>query len=233
MKNTPQIDPAEVFAIIKANKVPRDRYGVVAVAIRGFHLALGKDKGKDDRDVFDDLIALVFPDGNGGDRVLLYNANTNPAGWKHGRATLCTGIHIFGIGPHNVSKGPSRMYPAYRQCEVFTVTRDGQGGRFSGFFGIDLHKAHGWFGSFGKVDSLGCQTIPTESGPLGWASFKPTLDGLLVEHENELAWNDLGLWAIADGADRAKVKKVPSFPYVLIEETERRKGNLVVSKRYF
>jgi hypothetical protein len=233
MNSTPQIDTAELQAIIAANKVPRDRYPVVVVALRGFRLDSIGLKGKNDRDWFDDLIAVVFPDGKGGDKVLLYNANTDPAGWKHGRATLCNGIHIFGVGPHNVSKGPSRMYPAYRQCEVFTVTRDGRSGRFSGFFGIDLHRATGKFGFRGNVDSAGCQTVPTEKGPMGWDAFKPTLDALLVQHGNELAHNDLGLWAIADGADPAKVKKVHSFPYILVDETERRKGNLVVSKRYF
>ena len=225
----PQLPAERVLEIVSENRVPRDRYPVCVVAIRGYRLdSLGKP-GANDRDVFDDALFIVTPD-----RIIPFNGNTDPAGWKNGRATLVPGIHIFGIGPHNVSKGPSRMYPAYRQCEPFTVTRDGRGNtRFSGYFGIDLHKAHGWFGSFGRVDSLGCQTVPTESGPLGWTTFKPTLDALLVQHGNEPAWNDLGLWAIADGADAATVKKVHSFPYILIEETERRKGNLIVSRRYF
>lgn len=221
--NAPQLPSERVLEIVAENRVPRDRYPVCLVAIRGYRLdSLGKP-GSNDRDIFDDALFIVTPD-----RILPFNGNTDPAGWQDGRATLVPGIHLMGPGPHNVSKGTSRMYPAFRQAEVFTVTRDGRGSqRFSGFFGINLHKAGGRFGSFGVTSSHGCQTVPVDPGPLGWSVFQPTLLALLRQHGNESGPIDLGLW------DPGKWQDVPLFPYLLIEETERRKGNLIVSKRYF
>jgi hypothetical protein len=218
----PQLPAARIHEILAENRVPRDTYPVALVSIRGYRLDSMGQRGKNDRDIFDDITAIVTPD-----RVLLYNSNTDPGGWAHGRATLVPGIHIMGPGPHNVTKGTSRMYPAFRQAELFTVTRDGRGDqRFSGFFGINLHRASGPFGSFGRTSSHGCQTIPSESGPLGWSAFQPTLTALLRQHGNRRGPIDLGLW------DPAKWPDVPLFPYLLIDETERRKGNLIVSKRY-
>jgi hypothetical protein len=219
----PQLPAERVLEIVAENRVPRQRFPVAVVAIRGYRLdSLGKP-GANDRDIFDDALFIVLPDG----RVLPFNGNTDPAGWKHGRATLCPGIHLMGPGPHNVSKGTSRMYPAFRQAEVFTVTRDGRGAeRFTGFFGINLHKASGRFGSFGTTSSHGCQTLPTDPGPLGWSVFQPTLTALLRQHGNETGPIDLGLW------DPGKWQDVPLFPYLLVDETERRKGNLIVSKRF-
>ena len=222
----PQLPAERVLEILAENRVPRDpltAYPVAVVAIRGYRLdSLGKP-GANDRDLFDDALFIVTPD-----KVLPYNANTDPAGWAQGRATLVPGIHLMGPGPHNVTKGASRMYPAFRQAEIFTVTRDGRGSqRFSGFFGINLHRAAGRFGSFGATSSHGCQTLPTDPGPLGWSAFQPTLTALLRQHRNRTGPIDLGLW------DPAKWPDVPLFPYVLIDETERRKGNLVVSKRFF
>lgn len=223
--SAPRLDPAEVLAIGKANQVPRDRFPVFVVAIRGYRLDSVGKAGANDRGYFDDALFIVAPKASGGDYVIPYNANTDPTAYKHRRATLCTGIHIFGIGPHNVSKGASRMYPAYRQAEVFTVTRDGFGGqRFTGFFGINLHKASGRFGSWGNTSSWGCQTVP---GDL-WPDFKRTLDGLLEQHGNHKAPTDLGLWNPGSGAWGS----VRTFPYILIDETDRRAGRLVVSRRY-
>jgi lysozyme len=224
--STPRLDPAEVLAIGAANKIPRDRYPVYVVALRGYRLDSVGRAGANDLGVFDDALFIVCPDPSGrGDRVIPFNGNTDPTSQKYKRATLSTGIHIYGIGPHNVSKGRSRMYPAFRQAEIFTVTRHGFGDRrFSGFFGINLHKAWGRFGSRGGTSSWGCQTLPTEE----WSVFKPTLDALLRQHANERTYTDLGLWNPGAG----DWGRVPTFPYILIEETERRKGNLIVSTRY-
>jgi len=223
--SAPQLDADKVLAIGEANNIPRDRYPVYAVALRGYRLDSVGKPGKNDRGAFDDAIFIVAPGADGKDKVFPWNANTDPTRYKHKRATLCTGIHVFGIGPHNVSKGRSRMYPAYRQAEVFTVTRDGFGGRrFSGFFGINLHKAWGRFGSWGGTSSWGCQTIPKGT----WHDFKRTLDGLLEQHGNEKAPTDLGMWNPGKGA----WGKVRTFPYILLNETDRRAGRLKVSNRY-
>lgn len=218
--SAPRLAAADVLAIVAANKVPRREYPCVVVAIRGYRLdSLGKP-GQNDRGVFDDAIWIVAPDPAGGDMVLPYNGNTDPTAYKHKRATLCTGIHLMGPGMHNVSKGKLRQYPAFRQAEVFTVTRDGFGRRrFRGFFGINLHRAWGRFGSWGGTSSWGCQTIPAER----WVDFHDTLNGLLVS--NRRGRIDLGLWD-------PNYPDKPIFPYVLIEETARRAGDLVVSGRY-
>lgn len=222
----PRLPAREVLAIGQANAIPRDHYPVYCVAIRGYRRDSVGKPGQNDRGAFDDAIFIVCPDPRGtGDRVIPYNANTDPTAYKYKRATLCTGIHLMGPGPHNVSKGRSRMYPAFRQAEVFTVTRDGMGDRrFTGFFGINLHKAWGKFGSWGATSSWGCQTLPADT----WPDFHATLTGLLRQHGNREDYIDLGLWNPGSGA----WGHVPIFPYVLIDETDRRAGRLVVSGRY-
>ena len=222
--SAPRLDPAEVLAIVEANQVPRGDYPVAMVAIRGYRLDSVGKPGVNDRGAFDDAGFIVFRDG-GRDRVLPYNINTDPTARKYRRATLCTGIHLMGPGPHNVSKGASRMYPAFRQAEVFTVTRDGFGSqRFTGYFGINLHRAWGRFGSWGATSSWGCQTVPAER----WDDFRDTLTRLLWDGGNRRAHTDLGMWNPGRGA----WGKVPVFPYLLIDETKRRQGDLVVSRRW-
>lgn len=218
----PRINPSRILSIGESNAIPRDRFPVYVVAVRGYYLDSQGKRGMNDRGMFDDALFIVARDPKGGDMVLPFNGNTDPAGWKHGRATLSTGIHMMGPGPHNVSKGTSRMYPAFRQAEVFTVTRDGWKSRDRGFFGINLHKAAGVFGSWGQTSSAGCQTVVADQ----WQDFHDTLKALLAQQGNEPGSIDLRLW------DPKRWDKVPLFPYVLIDETERRAGRLVVSTRF-
>lgn len=219
--NSPRLAAASVLAIVEANKVPRDRYPVCVVAIRGYRLDSVGEAGRNDRGYFDDAMFVVAPAPGGGDMVMAWNGNTDPTPrWRRRVATLCPGIHIFGTGKHPISRPGG--YPAFRQAEVFTVTRDGYGGRrFRGFFGINLHCAAGWFGSFGRTSSLACQTVPKPD----WPEFQPTLYALLEQHGNELGRTDVQLW------DRS-LQPVPTFPYILLNETARRAGALVVSRRY-
>lgn len=201
----PAISQAEVIKILTANGV--DLTKVSVLAIRGYYLdSMGKP-GVNDRQIYDDAMIVFSPRG-----IMAYQANTDPNGYRKGKGTgagkgmasLVPGIHIFGIGPH---KGK----PAFRQCEVFTVLRDGDPPyRDTGWHAIDLHS-----GGVVSTSSLGCQTIPAAM----WAQFKALLYGLLDEFDNPEAKNDLG-------------QLVRSFPYVLLEETARRVGNLVVSRRF-
>lgn len=218
----PQLARGAILDIIEANRVPRGAFPVVEVAIRGYYLDSQGEPGKNDRSIFDDASFLVFPGSDRSDRVARFNRNTDPNGWKHNRATLCTGIHLMAPGPHPMRGG----YKAWRQAEVFTVTRDGRGDRrFQGFFGINNHRAHGWLGSFGKTDSWGCQTIPKAQ----WAEYQQTTYAEAAKH-NERDYADYQLWAIGEGRDPGE--KLPILPYILLDEVERRKGNLVVSGRY-
>jgi lysozyme len=199
----PQLALSELYKILEVNKV--DRSKPCAVAVRGYYLdTMGKPK-VNDRAIFDDAIFIVWPDG-----VARFQANTDPSKYRaktssrKGMAVLKTGIYRFGTGKH---KGKL----AFRQCEPFTVIRDGNPPyEDTGFHAIDLHEA----GDF-TTSSEGCQTVPKST----WQSFRTFLYGLLDQYENPIAKNDWG-------------EKVRSFDYLLIDETERRAGNLIVSNRY-
>lgn len=204
---TPQLEPARILEIVEANNVPRDRYPVVMTAIRGYYLDSMGVPGRNDRRIYDDAMFLIWPDG-----IARFVGNTDPNGYrkgygygnKKGMACLKPGIHIFGTGTH-------RGRLAFRQCEVFTVIRDGDPPyEHKGYHAINLHDGGQW-----TTSSLGCQTMQ----PDRWRTFRPLAYKLLGQYGNEKAKND---WK----------QLVRSMPYVLIEENERRKGNLVVSQRY-
>ena len=202
---TPQLPEKDIRAIVAANGVPANEVSVVA--IRGYYLdSMGKP-GNNDRQIYDDAMFIVTPSD-----ILRFRANTDPNGYRKGHGTgskkgmamLKTGIHLYGTGKH---KG--RL--AFRQCESFTVIRDGNPPyEDTGMHAINLHS-----GGYNSTSSLGCQTIPKST----WPDFQPRLYALLERYDNPLRKNDWG--AI-----------VPSFNYILIDEIERRKGNLVTSHRY-
>ena len=131
---TPQMNEAEIREILTANNVNQDK--VAVVAIRGYYLdSMGK-RGANDRSIYDDAMFIVHPNG-----IERYQANTDPNGYRKGHGTgsqkgmamLKTGIHIFGKGLH---KGVQ----AFRQCEPFTVVRDGSPDyEDTGMHAIDLH----------------------------------------------------------------------------------------------
>lgn len=201
----PAISQAEVVKILTANGVNLTKAAVLA--IRGYYLdSMGKP-GANDRMIYDDAIVIYSPRG-----IMAFQANTDPNGYRKGKGTgadkgmamLKAGIHLFGTGLH---KGAL----AFRQCEVFTVIRDGDPPYdHTGWHAIDLHS-----GGAVATSSLGCQTIPKAQ----WDLFRRTLYAILEEFKNPKRKNDRG-------------ELVRSFPYVLIEETERRKGKLVVSRRF-
>lgn len=202
---TPQIKEDEVRDILRQNGVNEDSVSILA--IRGYYLdSMGK-VGRNDRRVYDDAMIIVSPDG-----ISSYQANTDPNGWRRGSGTgtnkgmasLASGIHLFGIGKH---KGK----PAFRQCEPFTVIRDGNPPyRHIGMHAINLHS-----GGYTSTSSLGCQTIPKSE----WNRFRKEMYALLKKFNNPKRKNDWG-------------ELVHCFPYVLLEEVDRRRENVVVSSRY-
>lgn len=205
---TPNIKLDDLLAIVKANGINRDDYPVVVVAIRGYYLDSMGVKGKNDRMIYDDAHAIIWPDG-----YSTYQGNTDPNGYRKGKGTgsdkgmamVKEGVHIYGTGLH---KGTL----AFRQCEPFTVIRDGDPPyEHTGWHATNWHAG----GNF-STSSLGCQTNPIE---VFRDEIRPTLYRLLEKYKNKTAKND-------------RSETVRSFPYILISEEERRKGNLIVSKRF-
>lgn len=196
---TPQLDEKRILEILQANGVSRDKVSVLA--IRGYYLDSMGAKGKNDRMIYDDAMFVVWPDG-----ISRWQANTDPNGYRKGKGTgankgmamLKPGVWCYGIGKH---KGKL----AFRQCEKFTVIRDGSPSyEDTGWHAINLHS-----GGTTSTSSLGCQTIPAKT----WGEFRSQLYSLLERYRNPIRSNDWG-------------EKVRSFKYVLVEETDLRKNIL-------
>lgn len=211
------IDKSEIKKIIAANSFqlicPPNRNNpeatsfdpenhVIAVAIRGFKLnSMGKF-GENDRRIYDDAHFIVTPN-----EVKAYEGNTDPNGYRKGRGTgankgmacLKKGVWFFGKGPHKGS-------PAFRQCCPFTVIRDGSPDyEDTGYHAINWHSA-------GNVStsSLGCQT----NRPHDFVSLRNFIYNAMEEFNNPFMKND---WD----------QRCRAIPYILIEEKDRRSGNLV------
>jgi lysozyme len=206
VSKTPRLQESKIRKILETNGV--DQSKVCAVAIRGYFLDTMGKPGVNDRRIYDDAQFICWPDG-----FAAFQANTDPNGYRKGHGTgskkgmamLKTGIHIFGTGKH---KG--RL--AFRQCEKFTVIRDGNPPyEHFGYHAINWHSGGNY-----STSSLGCQTNPKN---IFINTLRPLVYSLLETYKNPYKNNDWG-------------QKVRSLNYVLIDETERRKGNLLVSTRY-
>lgn len=148
----PKLPSIDVRKILN-KKLPNSTFPVI-LGIRGYYLnSMGK-VGENDRGIYDDAIFLIL-----NDRVLPFNANTDPAIYRKGIATLTPGIWTLIAGKHkwNAPDG----YPALRQHSNVTVARDNQANQ-TGQFGINLHR-----GGTKTTSSEGCQTIP----PTQWNEF--------------------------------------------------------------
>lgn len=205
---TPGRSEEKIRGILEANRVDQSKLAVVA--IRGYYLDSMGAKGTNDRRIYDDAMFVVSPRG-----IMSYQANTDPNGYRKGSgfgsnkgmAMLKTGIHIYGTGLHKGRK-------AFRQCEKFTVLRDGYNGPYEH---LDYHAINLHSGGYRSTSSLGCQTVPAST----WPEFRDLIYRQLKEFDNPWTRND---WN----------QKVRSFPYVLLDEKDNYRANqLVVSKRYF
>ena len=202
---TPRLSEATVREILTANGCDLRR--AVVLAVRGYYLDSMGQRGVNDRRIYDDAHFVVWPDG-----MASFQGNTDPNGFRKGHGTgknkgmamLAPGIHRYGPGKH---KG--RL--AFRQCERFTVIRDGDPPyRDLGHHGINWHD-----GGVRSTSSLGCQT----NAPTVYRILRPLIYELLDVYKNPFTKNDRG-------------EKVRGFDYVLLEETDRRKGNVIASQRY-
>jgi hypothetical protein len=125
---------------------------VCLVGIRGYY-----NPGNNQRDIYDDCIALHTPD-----HLITFNANCDPGVHKPGVATLQDGTWLYKIGIHGLSKPANRQYEALVQSAPVVVYRDGKSDMDRGFFGINIHR-----GGYNSVSSEGCQTIY----PSQWEDF--------------------------------------------------------------
>lgn len=150
---TPKQGRLDSEMILAANGV-EDHFAVLGV--RGYYLNSMGEKGKNDRGIYDDAIALVTPSA-----YVTFNANCDPAAFRKGIANLKAGVWLYKLGIHGLSKPKAKQYRALVQAAPVTVHRD-QTGDDTGWFGINIHR-----GSFATVSSLGCQTVY----PSQWNAF--------------------------------------------------------------
>ncbi len=178
---------------------------LVVVAIRGYQLDSVGARGKNDRRVYDDAHFIVTPRG-----ILRFKGNTDPNGYRKGygygsqkgMAMLDTGVWFFGKGPHKGS-------PAFRQACPFTVVRDGSPSyKHTGYHAINWHS-----GGYSTTSSLGCQTNKPNEFQLIRNYIYEELENL----DNPTMFLDYKYHGLRR-----------SFPYILINEKDRRAGRLKV-----
>lgn len=104
--------------------------------------------------VYDDALYLCAPGSFSG-----FNANTDPSRIHPGVACLKTGLWLYKVGIHGLSKPTEHRYTALVQAKEVTVLRDGRDD--TGFFGINIHR-----GGYNTTSSEGCQTIFPDQWPL-------------------------------------------------------------------
>lgn len=121
---------------------------LVILGRRGYYRDTMGAPGKNDRGIYDDMIAVVTATA-----FVAFNANTDPSAWRPGIANLKAGVWRYKLGIHGLSKPKERQYLALVQAAPVTVIRDQQGEE-TGYFGINIHR-----GGYNTTSSLGCQTI--------------------------------------------------------------------------
>lgn len=164
--NRPNITKQEVEKLISSLKLVES---VFIVGLRGYYKnSMGKP-GVNDRGIYDDAIILIGPN-----YFQPFNGNTDPSRFRIGVASLVAGVHFYKKGKHNISKGPSKAYDAFRPDtlnEALPVTRDGKAGIHQGI-AINIHK-----GSQNSTSSEGCQTIHPDQ----WEEFQKTAYKLMSQ----------------------------------------------------
>lgn len=130
----------------EAERLLGDTPGAVRLlGIRGYYRDTMGVPGKNDRGIYDDAICLVTPV-----RFLTCNANTDPSVSRDGVAVLRTGVWLYKVGMHGLTKPrhpsgaldyvePGYQYRALVQAGEVTVRRD-QEGDDTGWFGINIHR---------------------------------------------------------------------------------------------
>jgi hypothetical protein len=146
------------------------------VGIRGYYLNSLGAEGENDRGIYDDAIFILAIG-----EFHAFQANTDPAKFRNGIATLIPGVYDCVKWRHH------GKYNAL-QIVVDRITRDGEPGKiFAGRHGINIHK-----GGVNTTGSEGCQTLPPDE----WNLFinpvyalmnefkKDTIKYLLIDNTN-------------------------------------------------
>lgn len=218
----PEIKPIgitndEVLNIIKANShnfvFPTNEYNkkettfdytkhLVVVAIRGFKLDIGA-KGQNDRGIYDDAHFIYTPSS-----IISFPANTDPSGFRKGYGTGSNkGMAMVDEGVWAYNKGTHKGRLAFRPSVPIRVIRDGNPPYpHTGWHATNWHN-----GNISTTSSLGCQT----NAPSDFDTLRVYIYNQLEKLQNPKMFNDFNVEDYA-------------FPYILIDEVERRKGNLVV-----
>jgi hypothetical protein len=166
-KYTPKLSRQAVLKILEEQGLHLKNEPLILLGIRGYYLNDMGEKGKNDRAIYDDAFFWITETD-----FISYNGNTDPSkyrigygfGRKKGMACLKTGIWRYKLGIHNISKPPSKQYPAFVQAQEVAVLRDGVPNYDDiGYFGINIHR-----GATLHTSSAGCHTVPNEQ----WASFR-------------------------------------------------------------
>lgn len=139
--------------------------GPAILAQRGYYENTMGVPGKNDRGIFDDMIAVVTPR-----TYRTFNGNTDPSAPDTGTrlATLQPGVWDFKPGTHH--PGTPKAYPCLVQAGPVVVLRD-NGVKESGEFYIHIHHA-----GLYTTTSEGCQTIYLPQ----WPEFFQLVKGEMV-----------------------------------------------------
>lgn len=146
----PKMNKSELIQLIYTHYPDFNSPDFFIAGIRGYYKKTMGDPAKNDRNLYDDAIFLV-----GEDDFLPFNANTDPAAFKHGIANLKAGV--WPVYKFDYHKG--KQFAICQRAGKVTVIRDGKG-EDTGMFGINIHR-----GGLFTTSSLGCQTIPRGQWP--------------------------------------------------------------------
>lgn len=152
------------------------------VGVRGYYLQSMGEAGKNDRGIYDDAVFIISPDN-----FISYNFNTDPSGYKTGRATLeAPQIVTYKPGYHGY--GRKSGHSAFRQASSVVVRRDGDKGngkRIETSLFTDANTAKFWInlhkGGRNTTSSAGCQTLPASQ----WQSFYSTVRMIMKRHDQK------------------------------------------------
>lgn len=147
---------------------------VAVVAFRGYYLDTMGVPGKNDRGIYDDCMAVIWPGG-----YLTFNANTDPSRFKPEVATLIPGMHFFKKGKHGITTHADGGYNAFRPAtpdESLPVWRDGHGTQIFKGIAINLHK-----GGYTTTSSEGCQTVHPDQ----WNEFQTKIYELMTYYRQD------------------------------------------------
>lgn len=160
----PQITKPEVLALIETYFPGTTLPDFFTLGIRGYYEDTMGEKGKNDRNMYDDAIFII-----GKEEFIAFNGNTDPQAFRLGIATLCHGI--WPVYKFDMHKG--QYLALCQRGGNVTVTRDGKKEKFTGMFGINQHR-----GGTLRPNSEGCQTIP----PTQWDEFITTAQNLAKKY---------------------------------------------------